>query len=1148
MNRRERRAAGRKSVNSSQSSPAATPDALHEAGLDHMRAGRTLDAQICCQQALAINPDHADTLHLMGLLSAYAQDHDHAVEWISRAIRQDPKPEYLSSLGATLQQQGRLEEALQVFDKVVQLRPDDDEGWINLGKILRDLNRPAEALLSFQHVLTLSPHHWDAAFQSGSILHKEGRFEEAVKHFDLCHELRPADAPTLQLRGLSQAGLKRFEEYLADSLAAHAIDPNNAETRNNIGGALLSLGRCDEALGWFDEALKIQPNLAEALNNKIVAMGQLHRFDDAFALGDRLKTLGLSNTRTEWILAHLHLLTGNFEAGWAGNEVRLELPSSAYPKFPLSRWTGDQAIEGKTILVCADEGLGDTIQFVRYVPMLIERGAQVVLVVQNPLHGLLSGLVGISLCLSFDGGQLPHVDVHCPICSLPLAFGTRLDSIPSTKSYLPSPAKSRVQAWEDRLGPRGRLRVGVVWSGSLTHTNDHNRSIPLRTFSRILDVEATFVSLQKDPRPNDIVVLRERSEITDLTADLVDFTETAALISCLDLVITVDTSVAHLAGALGCPTWLLLPFTPDWRWLLDRDDSPWYPSMRLFRQSETREYATVIDRVQSELRTLISTKQRQESRPENLSSLGTTLQQQGRLEEALQVFDKAVQLGPDDGEGWINLGKILGDLNRPAEALLSFQHVLELNPQHWEAANSAGILLHGLGRVEEALSCFNLCDEIQPNHVPTLYTRGRTLMDLERFEEALADNQRAHALDPMIPDICDSIGSVLQRLKRPTEALQWFDRALRLQPNFVSALINKAGLLAEMRRLDECFAVYARLKAIEPENADAEWNLSLVQLLTGNFVAGWAGREARWRVPLLSVPFLKVNQPQWGGEGAIEGKTILIWVDEGLGDTIQFARYVPMLAERGARVILFVQDAVVALLSGLSGVSQCISSSARARLGFDLHCPLGSLPLAFRTTLKTIPSPKSYLPLPDEACRQAWQDRLGPQDRFRVGLVWSGNPKHKNDHNRSIPLQMLSRILDVDATFVSLQKDPRPEDKAALLERTDIVDLTEHLTDFVETAALISCLDLVITVDTSAAHLSGALGRPTWVLLPYTPDDRWLLDRDDSPWYPTLRLFRQTETRDYGEVLDRVRDELATLIATDARPRYSSGSVVNSSG
>jgi hypothetical protein len=263
----------------------------------------------------------------------------------------------------------------------------------------------------------------------------------------------------------------------------------------------------------------------------------------------------------------------------------------------------------------------------------------------------------------------------------------------------------------------------------------------------------------------------------------------------------------------------------------------------------------------------------------------------------------------------------------------------------------------------------------------------------------------------------------------------------------------------------------------------------------------------------------------------VEGKTIVVCSDEGLGDSIQFARYIPMLAARGARVILFVQDPISPLLSGLPAVSGCFPFSGRALPAFDMHCPISSLPLAYGTRLDTIPAATSYLPRPAEARVQAWEDRLGSHDRLRVGLVWSGNPKHKNDHHRSIPLRLLSSILDVDATFVSLQKDPRPDDSAVLRERADIIDLTAHLTDFTETAALVSCLDLVITVDTSVAHLAGALGCPTWILLPYTPDYRWLLDRDDSPWYPTVRLFRQQEAHDYGIVLDRVRSELLTLIA-----------------
>jgi Glycosyltransferase family 9 (heptosyltransferase) len=326
--------------------------------------------------------------------------------------------------------------------------------------------------------------------------------------------------------------------------------------------------------------------------------------------------------------------------------------------------------------------------------------------------------------------------------------------------------------------------------------------------------------------------------------------------------------------------------------------------------------------------------------------------------------------------------------------------------------------------------------------------------------------------------------------------------------------------------------VYDHVKTIDPDTAEADWNLALIHLLRGDFAAGLRGREARWKMPSLpgTAGYPKFPQPMWLGEENIEGKTILICADEGLGDTIQFVRYAPMLTALGARVILLPQEPLYPLLSGLPGVSQCLPNLDGGLPAFDVHCPIMSLPLAFRTTLETIPAPTSYLPTPAEDRRQVWQDRLGRHDRLRVGLVWSGNPKHKNDHNRSIPLRTFSSILDADATFVSLQKDSRSVDKAILLERTDIVDLTAHLTDFMETAALISCLDLVITVDTSVAHLAGALGCPTWILLPYTPDWRWLLDRDHSPWYPTVRLFRQTETRDYASVLDRVRTELLMLV------------------
>jgi hypothetical protein len=335
-----------------------------------------------------------------------------------------------------------------------------------------------------------------------------------------------------------------------------------------------------------------------------------------------------------------------------------------------------------------------------------------------------------------------------------------------------------------------------------------------------------------------------------------------------------------------------------------------------------------------------------------------------------------------------------------------------------------------------------------------------------------------------------------------------------------------------LRRFRESFASYDRVKAIDPDNVIADWNLANLHLLTGNFETGWAQREVRWKMPMFTGHYPKFSQPMWQGDEPVEGKTILVQFDQGFGDTIQFARYLPMLAARGARVLLVVEDALHPLLSGLPGVSACFPRSAANNLPpFDMHCPMMRLPLAFGTRLDTIPAAIPYLPAPASDRVRVWEDRLGAHDRLRVGLVWSGSLGHKNDHNRSSSLRAFSAMLDVDAAFVSLQKDPRPDDKLVLGERREVVDLTVHLTDFMETAALISCLDLVITVDTSVAHLAGALGCPTWILLPYLPDWRWLLDRDDSPWYPTVRLFRQQESRDYAPVIDRMRAELAAMIA-----------------
>ncbi len=609
MNRHERRAAARQAKAGKNTAPGSAIAALYDAARSHMRAGRYLDAQTCCQQALAIDGNHADTLHLMGLLCLHTRQHDHAVAWLSRAIALEPKTLYLTTLGTVLLQQGRGEEALAAFDRAIELKPDDAELWSNRGLCLNHLKRPADAITSFQHALMLDPRHGEAATEAARLLYQANRFEEALLHFNLCDELRPDNFQTLHMRAETLQKLGRFEEALADRQRAHLLDPANADACIGLGNSLASLGRYEEALPWFDRALALREDVAFGLRSKAIALEQLGRFDEALAAYRRAKLVDPNEAEAEWNLALLRLRMGEFEAGWAGREAaRRRIPAlvAGYAKFSQPFWLGFEPIDGKTILVCPDEGLGDTIQFARYLPMLAARGARVVLMVQDALCPLLSGLAAVSQCLPRSVATLPAFDFHCPITSLPWAFDTRLESIPAAKPYLPAPAADRVAAWEQRLGSHDRLRIGLVWSGNPQHSNDRNRSIPLRLLAPILDLDATFVSLQKEVRAEDRPSLLERSDIVDLTAHLTDFAETAALVSCLDLVISVDTSVAHLSGALGRPTWILLPYVADYRWLLDREDTPWYPTARLFRQDASRDYAGVVDRLRCELQSHIA--------------------------------------------------------------------------------------------------------------------------------------------------------------------------------------------------------------------------------------------------------------------------------------------------------------------------------------------------------------------------------------------------------------------------------------------------------------------------------------------------------------------------------------------------------------
>jgi len=334
-------------------------------------------------------------------------------------------------------------------------------------------------------------------------------------------------------------------------------------------------------------------------------------------------------------------------------------------------------------------------------------------------------------------------------------------------------------------------------------------------------------------------------------------------------------------------------------------------------------------------------------------------------------------------------------------------------------------------------------------------------------------------------------------------------------------------LFRDLKQFDAAVTSFDKAIDLKPDFAEAYWNKSLTLLLTGDFDQGWRLYEWRWEREFPTSPIRNFQQPLWLGNETLAGKTILLHAEQGLGDTIQFSRYASLVADLGAHVIMEVAKPLLGLFAGLAGVSRLIAKGSPLPV-FDYHCPLLSLPLAFKTELGSIPFPQQYLHV-DASRLEQWSQTLGEKTRPRVGLVWSGSTTLINDHNRSIPLSLLIPQLPPDYQYVSLQKEVRDNDRPILQASTDILHFGDELSDFSDTAALCELMDVVISVDTSVAHLSGALGRPTWVLLPFVPEWRWLLDRDDSPWYASMKLYRQNTAGDWDSVFARVRADLPKM-------------------
>jgi len=1209
-------------------------EAHHNLGVALQRQGTLDEAIYNYQQAIALKPHYPEAHHHWGDTLQQQGDLEAAIAQYRQAIALKPTyAEASHGLASALHQQGKLEDAIATYHNTLALREDYAEAHNNLGNALQEQGKLETAIVHYERALALRSSFAEAHSNLGSVLKDQKKFEAAIAHFQQALAIRPDYAEVHNNLGNAYQDQGNLAAAIDCYRTALAINPNFVEIRSNLGNLLQQNGEFEEAFDQLEAAIVAQPDYTGAYNNLGIARRNHGEIEAAFAAYEQALALDPEFVEAQWNKALTQLFTGALAQGFAGYEWRLQWSKfqeqNPARSFSQPRWDGTP-LNGKTILLYAEQGMGDTIQFIRYAAIVAQLGGHVIVECQVPLVNLLQTVAGIQQLIPY-GNPFPAFDVHAPLMSLPYLLGTTLDTVPAISPYLHLPASPAppLPPLPSPLSPLPSLKIGIVWQGNPQNPYNHSRACPLELLLPLATLPTiALYSLQKEPSLADQQHLQAHPHVHDLREHLHDFVDTAAFIHQLDLVIAVDTAVAHLAGALGKPVWLLLPFAPDWRWMHHRDDSPWYPTMRLFRQPAFGDWEGVVGQVKEALEVRsqesgvsgekagkvgkaegrgqafqsVSRRQaegrRQRQPNSTLNTQHSTLSsphsplptphsllkdavrhhQAGQYREAEQLCRQILQQQEDHSDAWHLLGMVAHqehkfeaaiaayrqslatDLNNHDtynnlavalqeqgqidEAIAHYEKAIALKPDYADAHNNFANALRHKGRTDEAIVQYQQAIAIRPHYADAYNNLGLIHFAQGDFEQAAACYRQAIAIKPDFPQAHNHLGNALKELGDFDAAITHYEQAIALKPDYAKAFNNWGNIFRDRGALQEAVQYYNQATAIEPDFAEAHWNKALTLLLNGELQAGFAAYEWRWQVKLPTFqPMRPLPQPPWDGS-PLAGKTIFLHAEQGMGDMIQFVRYVPLVGQRGGRIVLECHAPLMNLFKRLPGI-QAIVSYGSTPPAFDVHAPLMSLPHILGTTLETIPTNIPYLQVPSQKApllsshptphsRSAERSRRSPLPTphsplpsLKIGIVWEGNSQNPYNRTRACPLNSLLPLADIPGvTLYSLQKDLSSSDRACLLAHPHVEALREHLHDFVDTAVLINQLDLVIAVDTSVAHLAGALGKPVWLLLPFAPDWRWMLGREDSPWYPTMRLFRQPSYGDWAGVMEQVREAL----------------------
>jgi tetratricopeptide (TPR) repeat protein len=514
-------------------------------------------------------------------------------------------------------------------------------------------------------------------------------------------------------------------------------------------------------------------------------------------------------------------------------------------------------------------------------------------------------------------------------------------------------------------------------------------------------------------------------------------------------------------------------------------------------------------------------------------NLGLTQREAGRFDEAVTSLQSAIEIEPHSAEAYANLALVRVDQGLIPQAIGCAQQAVSLRADFAPAHNALGLALDAQGDHEQAMTSFREAVRLNPKFAEAYNNLGSALKSLNRNGEAVVCFEQALKLDASSPQAHNGLGTVLQLTDQAADALAEYEQALDLKPDYAEAHSNIGQLMGEVGNYTAAMARYEEAMRLQPALASVRNNRAITLLLLGRLAEGWPEYEWRWKV--AGAPRFPWNRPTWDGS-PLAGRTILLFFEQGIGDALQFIRYAPLVKDRGGNVLVACPRKLVPILSTCAGIDGFVVDGEPA-VHFDVQAGLLSLPGIFGTELDTIPADVPYLSAPADLVER-WRERLAGERRLRVGIHWQGNPNYRGDRRRSMPLECFAPLAAVPGVkLYSLQKGFGSEQLADAGFAVEDLGSTLDQPDaaFYETAAVIKNLDLVISSDTALVHLAGALAAPTWVALPFSPDWRWLLDRTDSPWYPTLRLFRQPAVGAWSDVFAQIARELTQLVAERGR-------------